>query len=299
MAYMENVLVGSVTDENGLVIEIYATEFDGGYSLSLQVAEGYADLRGFFLDGATAVSSSLEGEAAALDTSLSGDVNMKGTHLTFDSAYEIGTSGMAKDDIQQATFTFNGSLQDLDELNFGIRATSVGADREDSVKLTGVFDIPEPESEGPRDHFEEWGTGAKDGLPAISHITLYWQDASDSDGWKTIKFDYDFDDAEFSLSNDLDNDLSGLLDFLVAEGAISSSEVGELDGVAIKGGTVEQFYALDGEPEAEYSEVTSNFRGQKITSIEGELPEGLDGLIKASALDMAYSWNPETDMWMA
>lgn len=295
MAFLQQALVGSVTDGNGLLINIYATEFAGGYTLSLQVESGWADLRGFFLDGASAISSTLEGSAAALDTRLAGDVNMNGTGLTFDSAYEIGSAGIGKDDIQQASFTFSGSLQDLDGLDFGIRATSVGATRQDSVKLTSTFEIPEPVV---ADNFEEWGTGAKDGLAAISHITLYWQDASESDGWKTIKFDYAFSDAEFGLSNDLDNDLGGLLDFLVEQGSISAAEAGQLDGVAIKGATTEKFYAIDGTPEAEYSEITTVSKGVKTVTTSGELPEGLDGLIKASTVDIAYSWNPDTDMWM-
>lgn len=133
--------VGTVTDVNGLIIEIWATELEGGgFTLTVKVVSGYADLRGFFLDGATATGSSL----GALDTNLAKDVNMNGTGETFESAYEIGSAGMGKDDISEVTFTFGGSLADLDGLDFGIRATSTGADREGSVKLVGEFDIPKP-----------------------------------------------------------------------------------------------------------------------------------------------------------
>jgi len=150
---LQNVLVGTVTDGNGLVIEIYATELaGGGFTLTVSVASGYADLRGFFLDGATATASSL----GALDTNLAKDVNMNGTGETFESAYEIGSAGMGKDDIGSVTFTFGGSLADLDGLDFGIRATSTGENREGSVKLVGEFDIPEPP---PEDNFPDLREG--------------------------------------------------------------------------------------------------------------------------------------------
>ena len=47
---MAEVLVGTVTDNNGLVINVYATESGGGITFRIDVAQGYADLRGFFFD---------------------------------------------------------------------------------------------------------------------------------------------------------------------------------------------------------------------------------------------------------
>src|SRR5688572_301038 len=47
---MAELLIGSVTDNNGLVINIYATESGGNTTFRIDVASGYADLRGFFFD---------------------------------------------------------------------------------------------------------------------------------------------------------------------------------------------------------------------------------------------------------
>src|SRR5215207_8170665 len=41
------VLIGTVTDNNGLVINVWATESGGNTTFRIDVAEGFADLRGF------------------------------------------------------------------------------------------------------------------------------------------------------------------------------------------------------------------------------------------------------------
>jgi hypothetical protein len=90
----------------------------------------------------------------------SNDNNMNGTGETFDAGLMFGASGgmSAKgvnDDVQMTEFTINGltfddlgTIGEADGLSFGIRALSVGAteaDRVDSVKLLGTFDLTDVE----------------------------------------------------------------------------------------------------------------------------------------------------------
>ena len=171
---MAEVLIGTVTDNNGVVINVYGTESGGNTTFRIEVVEGYADLRGFFFDytgtgitlnnttddafdqngvlimDGTAVTASYMGTSADgndITKVGSSDNNLNGTGEVFDAGVEIGTSGIGKNDIGSVTFTINGlTLTEIDGLSFGIRATSVGdtlADRSDSVKLIGEFDVPE------------------------------------------------------------------------------------------------------------------------------------------------------------
>jgi hypothetical protein len=243
---MNEILIGSV-NSGGVIINMYAVDLGGGkFSITIRVEEGFADLRGFFVEGLEAISSTINGEDTELDTTLAKDVNMKGSGLEYDHAYEIGSAGIGKDDIGEVTFTFEGSLAEIDGLSFGIRATSVGetADsREDSVKLVGTFDIPEPPVV--QNHFPEFD---KD----ISHITLYF-DTTDGDkngdGVYTVKID------EWDGSNDLDNDLDAILAYLIENDENIDADT-ELLGVAIKGGDVnhggyDNYYAMDNDEDAD------------------------------------------------
>jgi hypothetical protein len=147
-------LIGSVDDGHGLLINVYGDQLDGAVQMTVKVVEGVADLRGFFMDVGDGVAGvDVEGVAqrdyAIADESVtsvgSRDNNMNGTGEQFDVGVEIGSAGIGKDDISQATFTLEGvSLEQLDGLTFGVRATSVGEDRDGGVKLLGEFDIPEP-----------------------------------------------------------------------------------------------------------------------------------------------------------
>lgn len=261
MALLTNVLVGTVTDENGLVINVYATENgDGTFTLTATVESGYADLRGFFLD--------TDSDDSNDDTVTVGgsDNNMNGSGETFDEGYEIGTAGIGEDDISTWSHTFTGSLYDLDGLDFGIRATSVGtseSDREGSVKLVGQFDIPEPPPSA-----DNFPTFDKD----ISYITLYFaQEEGDtrgdfqyeineksgktvevavSDGYYTVKID-GWEDQAVDGSDDLDDYLGEIMTWLIANDPYIDAD-SELAGVAIKGGDVDHggyngYYAMDGD----------------------------------------------------
>ncbi len=169
---MAEVLIGTVKDNNGLVINVYATESGGNTTFRIDVAEGYADLRGFFFDyGGGAISVAATGDnaydqngnlimsgsavtASYVGTSADGnditkvgsnDNNLNGTGEVFDAGLEFGSSGIGKNDIGSVTFTINNlTLSEIDGLSFGIRATSVGTtltDRDDSVKLIGEFEV--------------------------------------------------------------------------------------------------------------------------------------------------------------
>lgn len=152
-------LIGTVADGNGLLIHIYGEETEGGVGLTVKVMEGVADLRGFFMDvGESTAGVSVDGVASqdvkigdeSVTTVGTRDNNMNGTGETFDVGVEIGTSGYGRDDVSQAHFTLEGvTLAQLDGLTFGVRATSVGEDRDDAVKLLGEFNIPEPEVQEP------------------------------------------------------------------------------------------------------------------------------------------------------
>src|SRR4051812_25920757 len=167
---MAEVLVGTVTNNNGMDIKIWASESGGNTTFRIDVVKGYADFGGFFFDyrgGAiavndtgdnaynqndvlilnnTAVTASYMGTAADGDDITrvgDADVNLNGAGEVFDAGVQLGTSGIARDDIGSVTFTINGlTLSEIEGQAFGIRAMSVGAtttNRTDSVKLIGHF----------------------------------------------------------------------------------------------------------------------------------------------------------------
>lgn len=251
-------LIGTVTDGNGLVIEINAEQVNGSWQLTVSVVEGYADLRGFFMDLDSDSSNDTVTQVGGKDN------NMKGSGEAFDAGYEIGTAGIGKDDISSYTVTLPADfdINDLDDLSFGVRATSVGESREDSVKLVGTFDIPEPPV------VDNFPTFDKD----ISHVTLYFDTTSgdvngetvpndkgngthqEPDGYYTVKID-NWQDQSADGSDDLDDYLGDILTYLV-ENDPNITEDTELLGVAIKGGNVDNggydnYYAMDGDTDAE------------------------------------------------
>lgn len=114
-----------------------------------------ADLRGVFFniaDDSLLSGLSISGsnitqvviEAGSVND-LKGGNNLKGggTPNLFDVGLEIGTPGIGSDDIRSTVFTLshNSTALSLDQFtnqSFGVRMTSVGADRQGSSKLTGV-----------------------------------------------------------------------------------------------------------------------------------------------------------------
>lgn len=263
------VLIGTVTDGNGLKIEVWATETANGVEVNVRVVEGSADLRGFFFDTGgkdvdvakgDAVTGFQEGDLSGMSGKGFNDVNMNGTGETYDAAVAFGTAGMGKDDYNDVTFTITGlTLADLDGLDFGIRATSTGDDREGSVKLTGTLDVPE---EPPKeDHFPDNGH-------ALSYATFYFgttdgdtqgmpngdpvpgKDGNPPDGVYTVKIN--FPDGE---GNDLDDYYADILAYIIENDPNVDADTPVL-GVAIHAGEgdpklYETFYEIDNDPNDE------------------------------------------------
>lgn len=239
--------IGTVEDGNGLVVNVYAEALEGGgVQFSVQVVEGYADLRGFFLDvgdGTSGITLDFDGAYKIGDESVTsvgtGDNNVKGTGETFDVGMEIGTAGMGRDDIGATTFTLQGvTLESLDGLTFAVRATSVGEERDDAVKLVGEFDLPDPI---PVDNsFPE----LQDDITSIALVYDTVSGDSSGDGYYTAEVS----EVPWYVEDDLDVWLIDATFYLEASDPNVQQDT-ELLGVAITtddGDT--QYYAMDGDP---------------------------------------------------
>lgn len=278
-------LIGSVADGSGLLINVYGEEVDGGVHLTVKVMEGVADLRGFFMDvGDSTEGVSVDGVASrdvkigdeSVTSVGSRDNNMNGTGETFDVGVEIGTAGIGKDDVSQASFTIDGvTLEDLDGLTFGVRATSVGEERDDAVKLLGEFDtVPEPQPEDPpveppADPSSEKPTEVPADTPTptpsiggnfpqltddITSIVLVYETAAgdqNGDGYYTAKVD----NVSWVVEDDLDLWLVDATNYLEANDPNVQDDT-VLAGVAITHGGTTDYYAMDGDPGADAAPAT-------------------------------------------
>lgn len=269
-------LIGSVADGSGLLINVYGEEVDGGVHLTVKVMEGVADLRGFFMDvGDSTEGVSVDGVASqdvkigdeSVTTVGTRDNNMNGTGETFDVGVEIGTAGTGRDDVSQAAFTIDGvTLEDLDGLTFGVRATSVGEERDDAVKLLGEFDIPEPAPEEPpveppADPSSETPTEVPADTPTttpsiggnfpllpddITSIVLVYETTSgdqNADGYYTAKVE----NVSWVVEDDLDLWLVDATNYLEANDPNIEDDT-VLAGVAITHGGTTDYYAMDDDP---------------------------------------------------
>jgi PEP-CTERM motif len=122
-----------------------------------------ADLRGFFVHvanesllsgltvtGPDVTSSSFLANAVA-GVGPGNNLNGGGSPCPCDIGVELGTQGIARNDLQTVTFTLSHATASLDisflaSQEFGVRATSVGKGkcRDGSSKLAGVLPVPEP-----------------------------------------------------------------------------------------------------------------------------------------------------------
>jgi hypothetical protein len=284
------ILIGAVTDGDGLCINIYAEEVDGAVNMTVKVMEGVADLRGFYMDvGDSVAGVSVEGvddrDLAIADegvTTVGGrDNNMNGTGETFDIGMEIGTAGYFRDDNSEARFTLQGvELEDLDGLTFGVRATSVGEDRTDAVKLLGEFDIPaeEPPAEPPAETPAAPAAEPVAETPAappvttppvtptvggnfpqlpddISSIVLYYNTPSGDitgDNYYAAKVD----NVSWVVEDDLDLWLVDATRYLEVNDPNVQADT-ELLGVAITHGGTTDYYAMDGNSGADTAPASS------------------------------------------
>ncbi|SEN64530.1 hypothetical protein SAMN04488011_105135 [Palleronia pelagia] len=135
----------------------------GGLVFTLLVDESggtIGDLNGLFFDfGDPALVDGLLADGAEVTNTdfeydgvdnLGGGVNIKGDLVNdtdlFDAGVRLGTSGMAKDDLQTATFTLTHetedlTLEDVALMDFAVRLTSTGeidGSRDGSLKLGGT-----------------------------------------------------------------------------------------------------------------------------------------------------------------
>lgn len=138
----------------------------GDLEITLTVAgpgSTLADLRGFFVHvadesllsglsviGPDVTSSSFLANAVSA-VGPGNNLNGGGSPCPCDIGVELGTPGIARDDLQTVTFTLSHATASLDvsflaSQEFGIRATSVGEEdcRDGSSKLSGILPVPEP-----------------------------------------------------------------------------------------------------------------------------------------------------------
>lgn len=258
----EGALVGTVTDGKGLVINVYATQVGNDVVFNIKVMSGKADLRGFFLDTDDNQSNDKVVKVGNSDN------NMNGSGHKFDAGFEIGSQGRGKDDISQTKITLkNATLDNLDGLDFGIRATSVGNNRCDSVKLVGEFDLPNapppppPPDEG---NFPDFQTLCGD----VREVTLYFNGGAGNDNGDGL-FTVNIYNLEAGMDDDLDGSLELLLNTIRMVNPAIPNEAALL-GVAIKGDVCNNYYAMDGDIDVD------------------AVPGGV--LVQGSALDLSYNF---------
>lgn len=232
---------GSVTwtlSAGDVTVEVVATlDGSGNVTFEYNLVSGTADLNGFFID---------IGNDGGDISKLSGGNNMKGSDSDgdkldgFDFAQEIGTTGGSDADTTSGTVTYSmaelgiSSLEELANAEIGIRATSVGEDREDSLKLAGTGEYCPPD-DPPEDNFPEWPQD-------ISNMTLVFNQPegdTNGDGYYTVKIN-----VPGELGDDPDAYIEDLLAALIAADA-NLDATADLMGLVIKGGNQEdtQFYA--------------------------------------------------------
>jgi len=137
----------AVIDDTGLTADLNGLFFDFGDASLVD---------GLLADGAEITNTAFEYDGV---DNLGGGVNIKGDLVNdtdrYDAGVRLGTSGMAKDDIQTTSFTLTHetealTLEDVANMDFAVRLTSVGeidGDRDGSLKLGGTSpDAPADDS---------------------------------------------------------------------------------------------------------------------------------------------------------
>jgi hypothetical protein len=117
---------------------------NGDLQFNLGLVDTIADIRGFYFD--------LEGTGTFDNIDITGadvtawDTNSKfnGPNITFDFFVEIGTPGAGRDDISTTSFLISNAADFILGDTFGMRLTSVGTNRQESRKMIGTYDSPNP-----------------------------------------------------------------------------------------------------------------------------------------------------------
>jgi hypothetical protein len=273
----------SFTIDGDVSVQVTITEIAGGDLLfTVTVLDGdlTADLQGLFFDLADdslASGLSVTGVDAtdwqfdANDvTNLGQGVNINGevlnTYGAFDAGVQIGTQGMAKDDIQTTSFVISHATEDLTLADvalqdFAVRLTSVGAEdgaRNGSLKLGGTApDVDEPPPPPPPgnlavidtltvgsfDSFDDGGDLLDDGSDSI-----LFNDLSGTDPYLSDVATVNGDAANIGLVVTGSN--GGLL-IIDADGTLNFSANGEFDYLSLRDSTTTEFsYGIDGGSEA-------------------------------------------------
>jgi hypothetical protein len=175
-------MVSSTTDMakwtlsgGGLIVNITAVmNADGSVTLTyaLDEASVQADLQGMFID--------FGNDGGAMTSVGSKSNNMNGSDTDgdklngFDMGTVLGTVGGSDADNTAGSWTISAAdlakwgidgLEELATAEIGIRATSVGDNRDGSVKLANTGEFC-PGDDGGDDHFPGWSK------PSISHVTF-------------------------------------------------------------------------------------------------------------------------------
>jgi hypothetical protein len=182
-----------------LQVKVTITEVGGDLQVTLEVVSGFiADLRGFFFnlaDDTLIDTLSVTGSDitdSAFDTDEDGvpeidnvppgepTINPGGPFFV---GIELGTTGTGSDDISTTSFTIHSSttaltLADIADQDVGVRATSVGADREGSSKVVGT--VPSTFSISGTKYQDMDGDGqVEDGDTGLGGFTIFVDDDAD------------------------------------------------------------------------------------------------------------------------
>jgi hypothetical protein len=225
---------------------------DGSIKVDYALADDSADadlLRigfDFFNDGGPLDKNPGQGQQSAIAPAGDG----------FDYIENLGTSGGNDPDVTSGSVTF--TAQQLIDFGFvdkdanpltgvdlmtafskteiGFRATSVGDNREDSLKLVETGTFHPPKDDDP-DFFPELSQG-------ISHVMLVFgvKEGGGSDGYYTVKID-EFPGGEDQVF-DLDNDIEAILAWLIECDPNITADTPLLGALIKSGNNVPtQFYA--------------------------------------------------------
>jgi hypothetical protein len=256
---MESIMAGTATwtfTAGDVEVKVVATIVGGEVVFNFEVVKGTADLNGAFFDwmGDGGSVKNVEGEKA---NNMNGSDSDGNKILGFDEAVKLGSVGGNDKDYTEGEVKFD--LADIIEnLNLGpnatdaevlqalaentiigIRATSVGEDREGSLKMTATGDYDPGNGDDCTDHFPD----LERDISYVNFVFKLNDDASDDaealdrngDGYVTVKIEipegYDATDC----ANNLDSWYKDALAAIYEEYPVLETDATEV-GAFIKGG---------------------------------------------------------------